>query len=203
MYVTNPAWSVEGHDGESRSLCKATILPAGGGAEELPRPVTRQRHKRRAALDRVSVTPLHELTSSRDAGRATRSQEEMLSLSRHTPEVSAQSHKRPPLVAHVSDQTHAQVVYAYLTPIARARARSRLAPCGLAHGLAPARPRTTPYITFPSIASLSPHTHATKHGHKTRIGTNTRSRPRAAAAPSSPLWLAAHSMSATSRECRP
>ena len=59
---------VEGHYGESRSLCKATILPAGGGAEELPRPVTRQRHKRRAALDRVSVTPLHELTSSRAAG---------------------------------------------------------------------------------------------------------------------------------------
>ena len=56
---------VEGHYGESRSLCKATILPAGGGAEELPRPVTRQRHKRHAALDRVSVTPLHELTSSR------------------------------------------------------------------------------------------------------------------------------------------
>ena len=41
---------IEGQYGESRSLCKATILPAGGGAEESPRPVTRQRHKRRAAL---------------------------------------------------------------------------------------------------------------------------------------------------------
>ena len=29
--------------------------------------MTRQRHKRRAAFDRVSVTPLHELTSSRAA----------------------------------------------------------------------------------------------------------------------------------------
>ena len=41
---------------------QATILLAGGGAEESPRPVTRQRYKRGAALDRVSVTPLHELS---------------------------------------------------------------------------------------------------------------------------------------------
>ena len=50
-------------------MCKATILPAGGGAEESPRPVTRERHKRRAALDQVSVTPLHELTPNEPAGR--------------------------------------------------------------------------------------------------------------------------------------
>ena len=46
----------------AHALCKATILPAGG-AEELPRTVTRQRHKRHAALDRLSVTVLHRYTS--------------------------------------------------------------------------------------------------------------------------------------------
>ena len=55
---------VEGHYGESR-LSKATILHAGGGVEDSLRPVTRQRHKRHVALDQVSVTPLHEVTSSR------------------------------------------------------------------------------------------------------------------------------------------
>ena len=61
--VEGHSWALGLHYGESRSLCKATILPAGDGAEESPRPVTRQRHKRHAALDRVSVAPLLELTS--------------------------------------------------------------------------------------------------------------------------------------------
>ena len=53
---------------EARHGARAPLVASalrGNHSEESPRPVTRQRHKRRGALDRVSVTPLHELTSSR------------------------------------------------------------------------------------------------------------------------------------------
>ena len=63
-YMTNPAW-LRAITARAAHCAQATILPAGGGAEESPRPVTRQRHKQHAALDRVSVPPSRELTSSR------------------------------------------------------------------------------------------------------------------------------------------
>ena len=55
-YVYETCLRAELADGR---IADAAAVTARAGCRGVPRPVTRQRHKRRAAFDRVSVTPLH------------------------------------------------------------------------------------------------------------------------------------------------